>query len=240
MTDYRQQYNDKRNVMWNQHSALIELIHKNNYRTLIDLGCGNGDKAIFFALELGLQVLAIDEFEGHGSDVSDTDVYEKVRFFNLDDQIEIMKMNALNINALDRMFDVVFTQNVLHHIFPWPLSRDSREVEVFFRNLWNRIVPGGVLYIVDSGRWNFWDRLARIFPGKWYQASLFRSINTVEFENKTPLNVWKRRLKEAGFHVIQTKYHVPHPLRKIRPLLNNAAANVFIESSYILICRRPI
>jgi SAM-dependent methyltransferase len=240
MINYKQQYNSKRDVMRNQHAILIDLIRKNNYKTLLDLGCGDADKALFFALELNLKVLALDEFEGHGSDVRVEDVLEKVRLFNLEDRIEIKEMDALNVHGLDQTFDVVFTQNVLHHIFPWPSSRDDLVVETFFHNIWDRITPGGILYIVDSGPWNFWDRLACRFPGRWYQANLFRSINTVRFENKTPVGVWKRRLERIGFRPIRTEYHVPYPLRKLRPFLNNAVVNLFIESSYIMISHRPV
>ncbi len=223
---------DKNAVIRNQHASLIRVIRARNYRTLIDLGCGNAEMALFFAGELGMQVTAADEFEGHGSGVQFEEIKKKVSALGLTDQVAVLKWDALQVGQLEQTFDVVFIQNVLHHIFLWPESKNSELAKRFFEDLRKIISPGGLIYITDAGRWNFWDRLHRLLPGKWYQAKLFRSINQVDFNTKTPASVWQAYLKEAGFNTLFFEYYVPYEFRHLRWALNNPLANVFIESIY--------
>jgi cyclopropane fatty-acyl-phospholipid synthase-like methyltransferase len=223
---------DKNAVIRNQHASLIRLIRERNYHTLIDLGCGNAEKALFFAQELGMKVTAMDEFEGHGSDARLEDIGKKVNSLGLSERVSVIKLDALQIEQLGQTFDVVFIQNVLHHIFPWPESKNSERIKSFFNELRKILSQRGLIYITDAGRWNFWDRLHRVIPGKWYQAKLFSSINQVDFNTKTPASVWQVYLKEAGFHKLFLEYYVPYEFRRLKWALNNPLANVFIESIY--------
>lgn len=223
---------DRNAVIRHQHTSLIEVIRERKYHTFLDLGCGNAEMALFFARELGMQVTAADEFEGHGSDVQFGEIKKKVSALGLESQVTVLKLDALQVGQLKQTFDVVFIRNVLHHMFFWPESKNSEAAKRFFKDLRKILSRGGLIYITDAGRWNFWDLLYRVLPGKWYQAKLFRSINQVDFNTKTPASVWQTYLKEAGFNMLFFEYYVPYEFRRLKWALNNPLANVFIESIY--------
>jgi len=223
-----------------QHQLLHQLVAKFKFRSLLDIGCGDGDKAIHFASSLGLHVTAIDEFEGHGSQVAYQSVKGKVVDHGLDGVIDVRKLDARELERLASSFDIAFAQNTFHHIFPSPASK-SKEVEELFRKIYDKLTPGGILYICEAGRFNFWDWLSGIFPGDWYENSeLFSTINRVDFKTKTPLRLWAKHLAEAGYEIIAKQYYVPYPFRKFKAILSNPLANAFLESNYILVALKPV
>lgn len=221
-----------------QHSKLIQTIKRNGYKSLVDIGCGNGDKACFFAKKLNMRVLAIDEFEGHGSESTYEAIEQKIKDLGLNHFVRLKKMDAKDLGALSEKFDIVFAQNSLHHIFPYPLS-SSQEVFDFFRMLFDVLSPNGIVYINEVGRFNFWDRLSRIVPGNWYnKGSMFRTIRSVHFYDKTPYDIWLKLLSKTGFKAIDFQFFVPYPFRVLKPLLNNRLANLFLESNYMIMAQK--
>ena len=175
---------------------MLKVIDENNLETLLDLGCGDAGKSIFFA-ENGMMVTGLDEFEGHGSEATLEEIQNKITDLGFGGKIEIIKMDAIDINKLSQTFDVVFAQNSLHHIFEYPISR-SIKVEKFFQKLNGRITPQGYFYITEINQWDLWDFLSKIIPGNWHKSSdLFRTINPVNFSSKTPLKVWVKHLQNS-------------------------------------------
>lgn len=235
----KKSFDERKKSILNQHQTVIDTVRNRNYRTLLDLGCGNAYKSMVFALELAMDIVALDEFAGHGSTESLEGVRENIKQMNLDQRVQVVQGNALEVKKMDRCFDVVFTQNVLHHLFPWPRSKAGQPVEAFFRDLFDVINRGGMFYITDISPWNFWDQLSRILPGRWYRSALFSSINSVKYKPKTPAFVWMKHLRSTGFQDVRLEYHVPYPFRKIRPLLNNRFANPFVESVYTITAIKP-
>lgn len=82
-----------------QHNKLLKIIKENNLETLLDLGCGDAGKSIFFA-EYGMNVTGLDEFEGHGSEVVLEEIIDKITGLGFSNQIDVIKLDAKDIDKL--------------------------------------------------------------------------------------------------------------------------------------------
>lgn len=224
-----------------QHAHLIRLIKENGFKSFLDIGCGKGEKSIFFAKELKLKVTAIDNFLGFGSnsdyDTVTNNIFER-KVEHLVRLIKIDAIDAMNNRIFDQTFDVIFMQNSLHHIFPFPISLGEK-VDFFFEKIYENISNRGILYICDAGRLNFWNSLFGFKKlRKIYKNSLFRTINEVNFDGKTNIGGWIYKLNKAGFKIEFISYHVPYPFRYLRPVLNNKLLNFFLESNYSILAKK--
>jgi len=80
-------------------------------KRLLDLGCGNGEISIYFANK-GALVTAIDLSEAAVSNTLKSAELNKV-------EVDARKLNAMEIEKLDKKFDLVVGKLILHHIEPF-------------------------------------------------------------------------------------------------------------------------
>jgi SAM-dependent methyltransferase len=220
-----------------QFKALHRLVMQNHYETLLDIGCGEGEKAWYFAKHIGLRVMAIDEFEGHGSQATFDKSQELFAQEDLSEKVTVKKMNAFSIPDLEKNFDIIYLQNVLHHIFSPSTPFD--ELLDFLGMLYSCLNPGGILYVSEIGPHNFWDQIFHILPRSIYEkCALFRTVSTVDFGDKIPYGTWKKCMVHTNFEVVQIKFWVPYPFRRGSWLLSNRFFNYFLESNYVIIGRK--
>ena len=104
-------------------------------KNILDIGCGNGDTSVKLAL-LGAKVTAIDT-----SNTAIRNTYELAKYNDVISSVEIIQMNAMEINTISQSFDLVTGSFILHHIEPFnkfveiltPIIRDGGRA-VFLEN----------------------------------------------------------------------------------------------------------
>lgn len=106
----------------------LNLIGKVNRKHVLDIGCGNGLLTVYFA-KLGARVTAIDTSV---QAVNNTLTLAKMN--RVDPLIEAYRLNAMELNNLDKSFDLVVGKFILHHIEPF---------EIFSGILFNMMAKGG-------------------------------------------------------------------------------------------------
>ena len=221
-----------------QHKELVKRIKFNQLASLLDIGCGRGEKSIFFASLLNMKVVAIDNFMGSGSHSTYEDAKRNIIENRLSHLIRLKSMDAKKLSFTTEKFDVAFAQNSLHHIFPYPFSCSHSATEFFVR-IKKHLSENGFLYICDVGRVNVWDKCLRMINmKKTNNLPIFNTIKGVHFDDKTPVQVWLNKLTEAGFFIESIKYHVPYPFRRLNSIFNNRIGNVFLESNYMITARK--
>jgi len=112
---YNKKYSEK-DYYWGKNPSftakkLIEILSKINLtgKKLIDLGCGEGRDAIFFAKK-GFEVLAIDISEQGLKKVEKYANEEKIK-------IKTLKKNIIAYR-LDKKYDIIISTGVLHYLPP--------------------------------------------------------------------------------------------------------------------------
>lgn len=107
---------------------VYKYIQDKNYKTLLDLGCGNGRDAIFF-YNHGLKVTAVD--------ISKSGI-ECLRKKNK--EINTILGNIKNIDFPKESFNIIYSHLGLHFF-------DSKESKTIFDKLYNILTPGGMIFI---------------------------------------------------------------------------------------------
>lgn len=88
---------------------VLDLLPPNRHIKLLDIGCGEGKDAVFFARN-GYDVTAFD--------ISDVGIEKAKRLANsVDVNINFFKADILDFR-LDTYFDIIFSSGVLHYIHP--------------------------------------------------------------------------------------------------------------------------
>lgn len=103
-------------------------INDKNYRTLLDLGCGNGRDAVFF-YNHGLKVTAVD--------ISKNGIESLMKKNSL---IKTILKNIKNISFPKESFDVIYAHLSLQYF-------DPRESKIIFDKLHNILTPGGMIFV---------------------------------------------------------------------------------------------
>ena len=100
---------------------IFELINLEELKgkTILDVGCGNGQYSVFFAL-IGANVYGID-ITPVGIEVS-----RKIAKINdVAERCHFSIQNAANMNFADSTFDIVIMHEVLHHAIKYPGVREE-------------------------------------------------------------------------------------------------------------------
>ncbi len=180
-------------------------------KTILDAGCGTGEKSIFFAKH-GAKVTAIDLSSGQLKVLK-----EKIKIEKLD--IVVKKKDIVNDDLLDLgTFDVVVCTGVLHH---------TEAPYKGFLNLLKLLRPGGVIIIALYHKYaRIRYRLIRLF------LHLFISRDPKKLEMAFNKLKFLYFLKNAPANSIYDRYLVPHEsyhtIREVKKWFKNN--NVIIGS----------
>lgn len=136
---------------------VFELIDLENlkHKTILDLGCGNGQYSVFLAL-LGATVYGID-LSPVGIQVA-----SKIASANhIAHKCHFSVQNASRLDFKDSFFDIVLLHEVLHHAIKYPNVKD----EVF-----RVLKKGGRVVCAETLRGNFLFQLGRFFTMRGHEA----------------------------------------------------------------------
>jgi len=106
----------------------FKLIKDNNFRTLLDLGCGDGRDSIYFSNKR-LNVTAVD-FSKSG--------IEKLKARQ--NKVNCVPKDIRNINFPENSFDVIYTYLILHYF-------DDKTTNEIFNNLYKILKRGGLIFV---------------------------------------------------------------------------------------------
>jgi SAM-dependent methyltransferase len=124
------------NVMWLTES-LSQVMRLEPGMRVLDMGCGKAVSSIFLAKEFGLQVWAADLW------IDPSDNLERIRAFDLDDQVFPIRVEAHDIPFASDFFDAIVSMDSYHYY-----GADA----LYLRNRFSRLVrPGGQIGIVVPG-----------------------------------------------------------------------------------------
>lgn len=96
--------------MWNWREFGMRRLGDIRGKSLLDLGCGMGEEAVYLA-KLGAKVTAIDI-----SEVGTEIARRRAAYNNLSDSLSVFKMAADPTEFPDDSFDIVHGLGILHHI----------------------------------------------------------------------------------------------------------------------------
>ncbi len=105
-----------------------KLIEPRYFKTLLDLGCGDGEDSIFFSNK-GLGVTAVD-FSESGIDL----LQKKSK------KIKCLLSDIRKINLPESSFDIVYSHLGLHYF-------TNKETDKIFEKIYKILSPGGLLFI---------------------------------------------------------------------------------------------
>jgi SAM-dependent methyltransferase len=197
----------------------------------LEIGSGAGLQAIFMALN-GAQVTSLEP-EGIGA-TSGVIAKQRDRCRRLGlANVEVRDADFNQWETSER-FDLILSKASINHLYATE-HHALRHAETYkgylevLRRVHGLLAPGGVFVATDACRYGFF-RLTR----KWIRRPWRTERTSVNWRHHQNPATWKRLLEEAGFSRVRVDYPVPYRLRHLAPLVNNAAANFWLQGSFII------
>jgi len=198
-------------------------------KVVLDIGAGQGLFANFLATHKNVKkVVALDEYEGHGSDVNAYQIMRDLSQITKPGIIDIVKTDFKDYQTNEK-FNAIFAINVIHHIVNTKENLIKNK-EIFdasvklFSKIRDLLAPEGIFMMQDVCRWNF-----SFIP--YY----IRQNRIIDWETKHNPGKWVACLAAAGFKDIKIRYHTPRPFRKVPLhylLFNHYFVSIFLSSIY--------
>lgn len=177
-------------------------------KRILEIGCGQGAVSLYMALFVGADVVvAMDENAGEGSNVGVLSTLEGAKnHFELDN-IDIVELDFLKNSFPDGHFDIIISNNALHHVITPGLISKNEDIRykyvTLFTEIYRLLKPGGVLSIYEYSRKCFW-RWFPLKPKKFY---------TIDWEIHPTTREWESVIKSANFEKITCRFHSPYLLK---------------------------
>ncbi len=105
-----------------------QLMAERDYKTILDLGCGNGRDSLYFASK-GLKVTALD-----WSEVALDALAKQAKKLSLLERINVIWQNIANLELPDNSFDVIFANLSLHYFDDQTTRKIIDQVYKILRN----------------------------------------------------------------------------------------------------------
>ena len=135
----------------------LKQLEKQDYQTVLDLGCGLGEAAVYFA-KMGKDVIATDLSQGMLDNAQKCAKKHHVK-------IKTIQSSSDRIHCQDNSIDVVYAANVLHHV----------DIEKTMSEIFRVLKPGGLFLSWDPLKYNPVINIYR------------RMANEVRTEDEAPL-----------------------------------------------------
>ncbi len=143
----------------------LKLNFKFNNQKILDVGCGFGSDAVFIA-QSAKEVVAVD------TKSMETWSELKTKYHNVKFKIG----NICNLPFGEKVFEVIFIKDVLHHISSAERKRALSEIK--------RVVkPGGFIIIVEANKYNplFFLHYTMFIHHSHFSGSYFESLISAKF-----------------------------------------------------------
>ncbi|MEE9378484.1 MAG: class I SAM-dependent methyltransferase, partial [Candidatus Lokiarchaeia archaeon] len=228
------------NSFYFQFLELEEYISFKN-RTILDIGCGNGNFLIMCSLfEKASNCIGIDSVQGKGSEKDSLKIFQqKINLLNLDN-VKYIKSDIFKYDFEDKQFDIITANFSLHHIIETTKNfLSSQELinksVILFNKIYKLLKPNGVFLVKEVSKYN----LSRYFP---IHGKIF-GLDNINWKSKHLPSEYIVGLKKAKFKNVGVIYSIPYLIKKygflrFKKLLTNPIANFFFSSTYYIIARK--
>ena len=206
-------------------------------KDVLEIGSGRGLLAIYMALR-GAHVLSMEpELVGATSGVI-AQQKGRVKALGLTN-VEVLNADFNTWDPGDHLFDLIVSNASINHLYASEHHaehhRETYEAYLrIARRVGDMLAPGGTFVATDACRYAFFSALRQFGirrPWQWKRSS-------VDWRYHQNPSRWKRIFHDAGFGTVQIAYPVPYRLRGLRPLIDTAIANFFLQGAFILRARR--
>jgi cyclopropane fatty-acyl-phospholipid synthase-like methyltransferase len=206
-------------------------------KKVLEIGSGRGLLAIYMGMR-GAQVLSMEpEMVGATSGVI---AQQQARLASLGMRnVEVVNADFNTWDAAGRRFDVIVSRASINHLYASEHHAEHHKetydayLEVA-RRVHSLLAPGGTFVATDACRYAFFSGMRQFGirrPWRWERSS-------VDWRHHQNPSTWKKIFRDAGFSSIEVDYPVPYKLRTLRPVINTATANFFLQGAFILRARR--
>jgi hypothetical protein len=153
--------------------------------------------------------------------------------------VKVLNADFNTWNPGPQRFDVIVSRASINHLYASAHHAEYHKETYdaylqIARRLREMLAPGGVFVATDGNRHAFFT-LARELgirrPWRWKKSG-------VDWRHHQNPGTWKKIFREAGFSRVDVAYPVPYKLRALRPIVDTAVANFFLQGSFILRARR--
>ncbi|MBN1383332.1 MAG: methyltransferase domain-containing protein [Elusimicrobia bacterium] len=170
---------------WPGRKMLLDLIGDIKGKDVLEIGCGNGLLSVYLA-QKGANVTAIDN-----SIVSVTKTEELIKYNKADSMVKAYKLDAMEIDKLGRVFDVVIGEHVLHHIGLF---------SIFAKLLFKIIKKNGQGVFLENNNRNPMLMFARNFLAGKYGIPKYGD------DEEFPFGLEKIKTLKQNFNIVNTYY----------------------------------
>ena len=206
-------------------------------KRVLEIGSGRGLLALYMAMR-GADVLSMEpEMVGATAGVI-AQQEARVKALGLTN-VEILNADFNTWHPGDRRFDVIVSNSSINHLYASAhhAGQDRETFEAYLgiaRRIRGMLGPGGMFVATDACRYAFFSALREFGirrPWQWERSG-------VDWRHHQNPSRWKRIFREAGFSAIHIAYPVPYRLRHLKPVVDTAVANFFLQGAFILRARR--
>jgi len=207
-------------------------------RSVLEIGSGKGMMTMYAALQGASHVVSMEpEMIGSRSGMISL---QQQRLDALGIQsVEFLAADFNEWNPLGRTFDVVMCRAAINHLHASDQHALSHRPTyegylTVVRRMLSVTSPGGVVLITDACRYAFFTATRNLGirrPWDWSKTG----INWRHHQNP---QTWARIFRDAGFTRADVRYPLPYRLRQYKGLVDTAAANFFLQGSFILRAHR--
>ena len=223
-------------VSWESFCYHAELVTPRRYisgKRILELGCGLGHLALWWAVNGAEAVIALDEAAGHGAPVGVTNnLPEHIRELSLDNITRVIA-DALEFEFGNGKWDIVIARNSLHHILPTTddtcyLTITKQRILGFLARIRDALVQGGTLILQERMRRNLSEFYLPLgLPDPFKQ----QVVNKTYHRNP---GYFAGLAEQAGFAKVIVRYPVSYRLRHLQAVLSNRLGSFLTHSGYIL------
>ena len=209
-------------------------------KSVLEIGAGRGHSSIWCVLQGAEKVVALEP-EASGSSVGMQQEFEDMaQSLGLKERIEYITttFEEYVTGRSPYTFDYVLMEAVINHLDENATQRlhipEAERERGLYREKLKQICgvlkPGGIIVIYDVGRRNFWHDLKLRNPFS----------PTIEYQKHQQPGNWLKLLCQSGFESMDVRWFVPYRLRLLRPLLSYKLSTYFLNSAFILRCKRSL
>jgi SAM-dependent methyltransferase len=208
-------------------------------KDVLEIGAGHGLFSIWCAAQGAHKVVAIEP-EAKGATQGIQQEFRKVNdAVDIEGKVEYMPYTIEDYLAIGQIksFDYILMNAVINHLdeeatirLHLPEAESARQhYRSVFKKIFDIMRRDGVMLIYDVGRLNFWHSLKI--------RNMFAP--SIEYNKHQQPQQWGELLRECGFELIDIRWVTLYKLRYLRCLLSHRLPAYFLDSAFILRCRKP-